>query len=83
MIVKNNPPKLLDQLAQAVRVRNYSLRTEQAYAMWIKQYIRFHKLTHPQEMGEELLLAGLMYGSGLRLMEALRLRVKDLDFSYI
>ena len=23
-----------------------------------------------------------MYGSGLRLMECLRLRVKDLDFSY-
>lgn len=28
------------------------------------------------------LAAGLMYGSGLRLMECLRLRVKDLDFSY-
>ena len=26
------------------------------------------------------LLAGLMYGSGLRLMEACRLRVKDVDF---
>jgi integron integrase len=28
------------------------------------------------------LVAGLLYGSGLRLMEALRLRVKDLDFNY-
>ena len=27
-------------------------------------------------------IAQLMYGSGLRLMETLRLRVKDLDFSY-
>lgn len=27
-------------------------------------------------------LAALMYGSGLRLMECLRLRIKDLDFSY-
>ena len=30
--------------------------------------------------GVERLVAGLLYGSGLRLMEALRLRVKDLDF---
>ena len=30
--------------------------------------------------GEPALVAGLLYGSGLRLMEALRLRVKDLDF---
>jgi integron integrase len=32
--------------------------------------------------GIYFLIAGLMYGSGLRLMECLRLRVKDLDFSY-
>ena len=31
--------------------------------------------------GTEALVAGLLYGSGLRLMEALRLRVHDLDFS--
>lgn len=28
------------------------------------------------------LMAGLLYGSGLRLMECIRLRVKDVDFSY-
>jgi len=32
--------------------------------------------------GSHWLIAGLLYGSGLRLMECLRLRVKDLDFSY-
>ena len=31
--------------------------------------------------GADALVAGLLYGSGLRLMEALRLRVHDLDFS--
>ena len=31
--------------------------------------------------GEYRLMAQLLYGSGLRLMECLRLRVKDLDFA--
>jgi integron integrase len=31
--------------------------------------------------GSDALVAGLLYGSGLRLMEALRLRVHDLDFN--
>ena len=32
--------------------------------------------------GRERLVLTLLYGSGLRLMEGLRLRVKDIDFSY-
>jgi integron integrase len=32
--------------------------------------------------GTNLLMAQLLYGSGLRLMECIRLRVKDLDFDY-
>ena len=154
--MKHNPPRLLDQLKNSIRVKNYSYRTEQAYSMWVKQFIHFHKLRHPNEMREpeiveflshlalkrnvapstqnqalnallflyrhvlniELknlqsivrakkkqklpvvltanevsrilvhldhpywLLACLMYGSGLRLMEGLRLRTKDIDFGY-
>lgn len=30
--------------------------------------------------GAKGLIAGLLYGSGLRIMEAVRLRVKDIDF---
>ena len=30
-------------------------------------------------LGSQQLAAGLLYGSGLRLMEAMRLRVKDVD----
>lgn len=33
--------------------------------------------------GTYALIAGLLYGSGLRLMEAVRLRVKDIDFEYM
>jgi integron integrase len=32
--------------------------------------------------GSKWLMASLLYGSGLRLMECLRLRVKDIDFGY-
>ena len=32
--------------------------------------------------GDHRIVAGLLYGGGLRLMEALRLRAKDVDFGY-
>lgn len=32
--------------------------------------------------GKNKLMAGLLYGSGLRLMECIRLRVQDIDFDY-
>jgi integron integrase len=148
-------PKLLAQVRQQIRLRNYSIRTEAVYAEWVKRYIRFHRYRHPAEMGvaeieaflshlavgrnvsgstqnqalaallflykqvlgvnlpwlddivrakkpkhlpvvltrdevarvlDELsgvqwLVANLLYGAGLRLLEALRLRVKDIDFA--
>ena len=148
------PPKLLDRLRQACRVRHYSIRTEDAYHDWAKRFILFHGKRHPDTMAEaevnafltHLAIEGhvaastqnqalcallflyehvldrpldriegviranrpkrlpvvltkrevnavldrlegtpplvchLLYGSGLRLLEGLRLRVKDLDF---
>jgi integron integrase len=147
-------PKLLDQVRDVMRLKHYSLRTEQAYVNWIRRYILFHHKRHPQDMGEDeirsflthlavkeniaastqtvalsallflyryvlkremgfvknieraqkpkrvpvvftkaetmqvlsrldgtiYLVATLLYGAGLRLMEAVRLRVKDIDF---
>jgi integron integrase len=149
-------PKLLDRVRGHLRVKHYSLRTEQSYIDWIRRFILFHRKRHPNEMGEteiasflthlavELnvaastqnqalsallflfqqvldrklefivgvervrrppklpvvftpaearavlahlkgdyrLMAHLLYGSGLRLLECLRLRVKDADFGY-
>jgi site-specific recombinase XerD len=148
-------PKLLDQMADALRARHYSPRTECAYLAWARRFIYFHHVRHPAEMGEaeinaflthlavaekvsastqtqalaallflyrqvlarevgelmgvvrarrsarmpvvmtrtevrdvlaelsgdKWLIISLLYGCGLRLMEGLRLRVKDLDFS--
>jgi integron integrase len=149
-------PKLLDRVRWHLRVKHYSIRTEQAYVDWIRRYILFHHKRHPNEMGEKeitrflthlaveknvaastqnqafsallflyqqvldrkldfidnvqrvtrpaklpvvftraeahtvlarmhgehQLMAELLYGAGLRLMECVRLRVKDVDFGY-
>jgi hypothetical protein len=32
-------PKLLDQVSEVIRMKHYSIRTEQAYVEWIKRYI--------------------------------------------
>jgi integron integrase len=49
----NGKPKLLDQLREAIRVRHYSYKTEQAYVQWVKRFILFHDTKQPSEMGEK------------------------------
>lgn len=44
-------PKLLDQVRARIRVKHYSLRTEDQYVHWIKRFIYFHDKRHPREMG--------------------------------
>ncbi len=36
------PPMLLDQVRDKLRVKRYSIHTEQTYLDWIKCYISFH-----------------------------------------
>jgi integron integrase len=43
--------KLLDRAREAIRMRHYSRRTEEAYVHWIRRYIVFHKKMHPSAMG--------------------------------
>ena len=43
--------KLLDQVRDTIRVKHTSIRTEEAYANWIKRYITSHNVRHPAEMG--------------------------------
>jgi hypothetical protein len=42
----------LDRVRHKIRLKHYSIRTEQAYISWIKRYIHFHDLKHPKDMGE-------------------------------
>lgn len=46
-------PKLIERLRIELRARHYSPRTEQAYVLWTRRFVRFHGLRHPTEMGEE------------------------------
>jgi integron integrase len=145
--------KLLQRAREVARLRHLSRRTERAYRLWIRRFLRFHGLRHPEELeeeavlqylgdlvergrvsvstqaqahaallflyrdvlqrpvrtgplvprmrypvrkpvvltraevqgvlrclsGEKWLVAALLYGAGLRLLECLTLRVKDLD----
>ena len=45
------PPRLLDRLRRAMRLRHYSPRTESCYVDWVVRFIRFHGLRHPNAMG--------------------------------
>jgi integron integrase len=146
--------RLREQVHEVIRFKQFSPRTEEAYWVWIRQFIFFHGKRHPRELGKPEveaflshlttakkvavstqdqalnalvflyrevlhqpfdllgnvarptrrpkmpvvlsqpeavrlleamegtlgLIARLLYGTGLRLMEGLRLRVKDVDF---
>lgn len=156
MPTPKTPSPFLEQVRTAIRVRHYSIRTEEAYLFWTRRFIFFHGKRHPSEMGEtevgtflshlavnknvspstqnqalnalvflykqvleqplgeingvvrakkrqrlpvvltqeeiarllshlsgvHWLIACLEYGSGLRLLESVRLRVKDIDFAH-
>jgi integron integrase len=43
--------RLQQQFIETVRRANYSLATERTYWGWIRQFLHFHKMRHPAEMG--------------------------------
>ena len=52
-------PQLLQQVRDVIRVKHYSIRTEQAYLNWIKKFIRFHNKQHPANLAENEITAFL------------------------
>lgn len=44
-------PRLLDRVRDKIRLKHYSIRTEEAYVQWIRRYILHHAKRHPAEMG--------------------------------
>ncbi len=52
-LASRQPPRLLDQVRRAVRLRHYSRRTEEAYTYWIRRFIVHHGKRHPNDLGAE------------------------------
>jgi integron integrase len=52
-IINGQPKKrrLMDRVRDQLRKLHYSLRTEEAYTYWIRQYILYHGKRHPEAMG--------------------------------
>jgi len=49
-VVPNPKLKLLDQVREVLRLRHYSIRTEQSYCGWIRRYIRFRRMEAREEL---------------------------------
>ena len=41
---------LVDRLRERIRLRRYSLRTEQAYVDWVRRFARFHRQRSSSEL---------------------------------
>ncbi len=46
-------PKLLDRVRDEIRARHYSPRTSRSYVGWIRRFIHFSGLRHPNELGSD------------------------------
>src|SRR6266481_1085762 len=49
-VIPNPKAKLLDQVREVLRLRHYSIRTEQSYCDWVRRYVRFHKMRSREEL---------------------------------
>jgi integron integrase len=54
-------PKLLQRVRLELRARHYSPRTEQAYVLWTRRFVRFHGMRHPDELGRDEIHAFLTH----------------------
>ena len=49
LIIPNPKLKLLDQVREVMRLKHYSIRTEQCYCDWIRRYIKFQGMRSREE----------------------------------
>lgn len=61
ILVSQDSPKLLDRMRAEIRVRHYSIRTEETYLDWARRFILFHDKQHPKDLGANEVQAFLSY----------------------
>ncbi len=49
--IEGRPTRFMDQMRLLMRERGLAYSTEKTYLHWIRAFIRFHHMRHPQEMG--------------------------------
>ena len=54
-------PTLLNAVRDRAAVLRYSPRTVDAYARWIRGFVRYHGMRHPREMGADAVRTYLVY----------------------
>jgi hypothetical protein len=59
--MEHGSKNLPDRVRDAIRLKHYSIRTEESYVTWVKRYIHFHHKRHPNEMGTAEIEAFLTY----------------------
>lgn len=60
-LVSQDSPKLLDRMRAEIRVRHYSIRTEETYLDWARRFILYHNKQHPKDLGADEVQAFLSY----------------------
>lgn len=58
-VLKGWMMKLIPQLRKVMRQKRYAATTEKSYVYWVKSYIRFHDMSHPDVLGAEHITAFL------------------------
>lgn len=47
----NNPTRFMDQFRVFIRSKQLAYKTEKTYCMWVVDFIRFHNMQHPKDLG--------------------------------
>ncbi|MBE9137061.1 phage integrase N-terminal SAM-like domain-containing protein [Nodosilinea sp. LEGE 07088] len=55
------PPRLLDQVREAIRLRHFSFKTEKSYVHYVRDFILFHNKRRPKEIGADEIRAYLSH----------------------